>query len=444
MPRGSVRAEPTTAAAQAHTRRASALTPHNRQNATDAHGRARRRRGGLRRVARRSGTVPRTAAAWHGMCKCVGVVPGYLRSARAQRNALATLAIVLTLAGALVFLPCTVALILASWFALLTRPWVSRLAKRLGGRTRAAAVITTAVIIGFFGPIVLALVPVVLSAVQIASEVGRSQQWRDAAQAVVGNGADADIMTLVRGQVSNAWSIASTVLSTSASALFGVAMFVVSLYALSAHGDAVVSWLRSHSPLAPRHFDRLATVYAQTGRGLLIGVGATALIQGVLVTITYAIVGIPRALALGLLTTLCALIPGFGTVLIWGPVAVILAMGGYPGRAAVVAISGVVFVGSVDNFLKPIIAQRAHLGLPAVLVFITMLSGLVAFGPSGLVLGPLFVCLAREVLALAKEDDLVGRDDVVRPTAIGAGAPISRPLPDIAQVAPIDPQPVHP
>jgi predicted PurR-regulated permease PerM len=326
----------------------------------------------------------------------------------AQRQVLAALALALTLAAALVFLPCSISIILASWFALLTRPWLTKLARRLGGRTRAAAVITTVITIGILGPIIVALVPVLISAVELASEVGRSSEWRDAAQAVVGRGAEADIMTLVRGQISNAWSVASMVLSTSASVLFGVAMFVVSLYALSAHGDAVLTWLRAHTPLAQSHFDRLGGVYADTGRGLLIGVGATALIQGVLVTITYAIVGIPRALALGLLTTLCALVPGIGTILVWGPVTVILAMGGYPGKAAIVGLSGIVLVGSVDNFLKPIISRRAHLPLPAVLVFMTMLSGIVAFGPTGLILGPLFVCLAREVLAIAREQRLIG------------------------------------
>ncbi|HEX7603905.1 MAG TPA: AI-2E family transporter, partial [Polyangiaceae bacterium] len=337
-----------------------------------------------------------------------------------QRLALAALVFVLALAGALVFLPCSISLLLASWFALLTRPLMTKLARRIGGRTRAAAVITTLIMIGFLGPIVLALVPVVISAVQLASEVGKSRQWQDAAQAVVGKGGDADIMTLVRGQSSNAWSIASLVLSTSASVLFGVAMFVVSLYALSAHGEDVVRWLRAHSPLAPRQFDRLGGVYAETGRGLLIGVGATALIQGVVVTITYAVVGIPRAIALGLLTTVGALIPGIGTMLVWGPVTVILAMGGYPGRAAVVAVSGIVLVGSVDNFLKPIISRRAQLPLPSVLVFVTMLSGIVAFGPTGLILGPLFVCLAKEALAMAREQGMVGgeaRTETARETA---------------------------
>src|SRR6185436_1968150 len=157
-----------------------------------------------------------------------------------------------------------------------------------------------------------------------------------------------------------------------------------------------------NSPISPRYFDRLALVYAQTGRGLVIGVGATALIQGILATITYAVVGIPRALALGLLTTMFALVPGVGTILVWGPVTVILALGGYPGKAAIVGISGVLLIGSVDNFLKPILSRRAKLNLPAVLVFMTMLSGVVAFGPAGLILGPLFVCLAIESLAIVR------------------------------------------
>ena len=328
---------------------------------------------------------------------------------RTQARVLVAVAFALAFAAAWVFLPCVISVILASWFALLTRPWMVKLAKRIGGRPRAAAVITTVVMVSFLAPVILALVPLVISAVQLAKEVGRSNQWQDAAQAVVGKGADADIMTLLRGQITSAWGTASVVLSASASVLFGVAMFVVSLYALSAHGDAAVEWLRAHSPLTPRQFDRFGGVYAQTGRGMIVGVGATALIQGVVVTITYAVVGIPRALALGLLTTLGALIPGVGTMLVWGPVTVILAMGGYPGRAAIVAASGIVLVGSVDNFLKPIIARKAHLPLPAVLVFVTMLSGIVAFGPSGLILGPLFVCLAKEALEMAKEHGLVGR-----------------------------------
>jgi len=347
----------------------------------------------------------------------VSYVPRALEGPRTQRQALGLLAIVLACAGALVLLPSSTSIILASWFALLTRPWTKKLATRLGGRTTAAAVTTTLVVIGFLGPIVLAVVPVVISSLQLANEVGRSQQWHDAARAVVGNGADASLVNLMRGQIANAWGVVSVVLRTSATALFGIVMFVVSLFAFSAHGEAIVGWMRGHSPLAPRDFDRLASVYRQTGRGLVLGVGASALIQGALAAMTYAVIGIPRALALGMLTSICALIPGFGTMLVWGPVTVILAMGGYPGKAALVAITSLVLISSVDNFLKPILSHKADLKLPSILIFVTMLSGMMAFGPAGLILGPLFVCLAMETLAIAKERQLVGRDDVPAPLA---------------------------
>jgi predicted PurR-regulated permease PerM len=331
----------------------------------------------------------------------------------AHRRTLGFLTSVLTACAFVVFLPCSVSLIVASWFALLTRPWMMRLTKRLRGRTKAAAAVTSVVVVAILGPVVVALVPVVMSAVQLASAVRHSGQWRDAARSVVGDGAnDVDSMKFLRGQASSAWGAASTVLSTSATLLFGVVMFVVALFAFSANGEKTLAWLRAHSPLRKSHFDRIAAAYAETGHGLIVGIGGTALIQGAVATLTYAVVvGMPRALALGLLTTIGALIPGVGTLLIWGPVALILGLGGYPVKAAIVALSGVFLIGSVDNFVKPILSNKAHLQLPPILVFITMLSGIVAFGPSGLLLGPLFVRMAIEALAISREEHLVGSGD---------------------------------
>lgn len=344
------------------------------------------------------------------------LVPPHAPPQLLQRRTLAILVGVLSVCAALVFVPCGISLIVASWCAVLTRPWTLSLTRRLGGRGKAAAVVTSVVVLALLGPIVVALVPVVLSAMQLASDVGHSQQWRDAAQSVIGDSPrSVDFMKLVREHASNVWSAASTLLSISllsisATALFSVAMFVVSLFAFGTNGEKTLTWLRSHSPLEVSHFDRLAEAYVETGRGLIVGVGVTALLQGAVATLTYAVVGIPRALGLGLLTTIGALIPGVGTLIVWGPVTVILGMGGYPVKAAIVGISGVLLIGSIDNFVKPILSSRARLALPPVLVFITMLSGIMAFGPAGLLLGPLFVRLAMEGLAIAREERWVGVD----------------------------------
>lgn len=343
-----------------------------------------------------------------------------------QRRALAVLAALAAFAASLVLVPSAISMLLASWVAILTRPWMAWLTRWLRGRSNASAAITTVIVIALLGPVVFAIVPVVISAVHLAREVGRSQQWHDAAQIVIGGtgATDVDVLQLIRSQAANAWAAVAMVLRTSATVLFGLAMFIAGLFAFAAYGDAIYLWLRRHSPLAPKHFERLAGAYADAGRGLVVGVGATALIQGALATMMYLVVGLPRALSLGLLTTMGALIPGVGTMIVWGPITVILAMGGYPGKAAAVAIVSAVLISSVDNFLKPVLSSRARLRLPPVLVFVTMLSGLAAFGPTGLVLGPLFVSMAIELLAIARDEGLVGvgADASTEPKPASGGA----------------------
>ncbi|MBP9111419.1 MAG: AI-2E family transporter [Polyangiaceae bacterium] len=325
-----------------------------------------------------------------------------------QTRALWTLAIALTFAAVLVFMPCSISLLIASWFALFARPGMTRLTKTLRGRAKAAAAITTLVVLGVVGPVVAATIPVVLSGIELATNLAKSSQWRDAAASLAENGAPFDPMTLIRQHLSSTWSAASMILRTSASAFFTIGIFVVSFFSFIKDGDELVLWIRRHTPLKEAHFDRLAAAYVETGRGLLMGVGVTALAQGLIATIVYAIVGIPRALPLGFLTTIGALVPGFGTALIWGPITAILGLGGYPGKALFVALSGIILIGSIDNFLKPLISNRAQLKVAPMLLFITMLSGLVAFGAAGLVLGPLFVRLALEILAILRDEQLLG------------------------------------
>jgi len=93
-----------------------------------------------------------------------------------------------------------------------------------------------------------------------------------------------------------------------------------------------------------------------------------------------------------------------------GPVTVILAMAGLSRQGGHRAIQLVVLVGSVDNFLKPDHSARRILPLTPVLVFVAMLSGIVAFGSTGPSSARLFgVPSRKEVLAMAKDGEWVGR-----------------------------------
>ena len=56
------------------------------------------------------------------------------------------------------------------------------------------------------------------------------------------------------------------------------------------------------SPLSSKHMNRFYDAFHETGRGLLIGVGLTCVVQGLVAAIAYLCLQIPRWYALGVLT----------------------------------------------------------------------------------------------------------------------------------------------
>jgi predicted PurR-regulated permease PerM len=122
------------------------------------------------------------------------------------------------------------------------------------------------------------------------------------------------------------------------------------------------------------------------------GIGLTALVQGTLLGIGFAIAGLPSPLVFGVLGVLFALVPVVGTAILWIPATIWLVIQAEPGYALFMAGWGVIVVGGVDNFLRPmLISGRAE--VPTLAVFIGVMGGLSAFGFIGLFLGPIVLGL---------------------------------------------------
>jgi predicted PurR-regulated permease PerM len=111
----------------------------------------------------------------------------------------------------------------------------------------------------------------------------------------------------------------------------------------------------------------------------------------------YAILGVPGAVLWGAVTFICALIPVFGTFLVWAPIALYLAATGSVIKAAFLIGWGAVVVGSVDNLLYPYLVGD-KLRMHTVPTFFAILGGLSLFGPAGLILGPMALAIAIAIL----------------------------------------------
>jgi predicted PurR-regulated permease PerM len=169
------------------------------------------------------------------------------------------------------------------------------------------------------------------------------------------------------------------------------AMFFLMLYVLFffvRDGERLVGAMIKALPLGDareeRLFERFVTVSRATTKGTLI----VAAVQGALGGVLLWIVGIQGVILWGVLMAILALLPVVGTIMVWGPAAIYLISVGQVGSGIFVLLGGFFVVSLIDNFLRPRLIGR-DTRMPDYLVLISTLGGLVKFGLSGFVAGPM-------------------------------------------------------
>lgn len=170
--------------------------------------------------------------------------------------------------------------------------------------------------------------------------------------------------------------------------LSGLFVFVIAFYYILRDGKKLKKSLIFLSPLSDKEdeiiFDKLEMAINSVIKGNLIVV----LTQGALVSIGFAIFGVPGAILWGATATVSALIPGIGTALVIVPAIVFLFFQGQIIFALGLFIWGFLAVGLIDNFLGPKLIGRGA-NLHPLLVLLSVLGGFALFGPVGFIVGPL-------------------------------------------------------
>lgn len=318
--------------------------------------------------------------------------------------------LVLLVAAFFALVPLWAPLLLAAWCAIVAKPLHLKLAKRVGGRSKAAGLVTVLLVVLALAPLVFVGLSLVGAATQLLHRLQQSGGGRDALSALIASEPTLQIdrwdarraVSFVREHGAGAIDAATTLVGTTTAVAVGLFVFVFAFYTFLVDGRRGWDWLIDHSPLPRPYMHRLGNAFAETGRGMLISVGVTAALQGAVMTIGFLIIDVPQALVLGLLTGVAGLIPSIGTGLVWVPVAAALAMGGRS-TAAIATVAIGAFVSIVDNLLRPWLSRYGQLLLPTFVLFLAMLGGIATFGAWGVLLGPLFVRLATEALGIWRE-----------------------------------------
>lgn len=174
-------------------------------------------------------------------------------------------------------------------------------------------------------------------------------------------------------------------------------MLFVLFFLLRDHKKIIESlfWI---SPLARSQEEKLLSEAKTVARSAVLGTFLTALAQGAVGGIGMAVVGMP-GLFWGTMMVFASLIPVVGAALIWLPASLYLLITGDWPWALFLALWGAIVVGSIDNFLRPVLMQGAS-NMSTLVLFLSLIGGLQLFGVIGLIYGPIIFALTHVMIKL--------------------------------------------
>lgn len=157
------------------------------------------------------------------------------------------------------------------------------------------------------------------------------------------------------------------------------------------------------SPLKDAQEKQLIDKFVSVSRATLMGNLVVAIIQGILTAVIFWIAGVPSAAFWGLVTTILSLIPMLGSAVVWLPAGIILLLIGNIWQGIFVLLTGGLVVSSIDNILRPKLVE-GQTSLHPLLVFLSTIGGILVFGITGFIIGPVIVVLFLTLLDIYKLD----------------------------------------
>ena len=196
--------------------------------------------------------------------------------------------------------------------------------------------------------------------------------------------------------------ITRTATSTLVGAVLGIIAFLT-LFFMLRDGHKLRAPAIELLPLPEDRSMRLLERIQATIHAVFMGVIIVALIQGIMATITYAIVGVEPWLLWGFVTMILCAIPLLGAPVVYVPWALILLSQGKYWQAITLLVVGFVLISNIDNILRPkYIGDRV--GLHYIGIFFSLLGGVLAFGPVGLMVGPVLLATSLELIAYIRDE----------------------------------------
>ena len=266
----------------------------------------------------------------------------------------------------------------------------------------AAGILVLVVVLAVVVPLALIGLELVRDARTLIDNAGAGGWSGAVTAALVSLGMDeAQARELLTEGVAQATTVAKAIalptLGALASVGANIGVFVFLLYFVLVGGEAMGTFVRRALPLEDARREHLLGVVGERVRALFLGTFLVAVIQGIAAGIGWWIFGFPNPVFWGFVMTLLAVIPAIGPILVMAPAGIFALLQGDTFAGIAIIAWAIAVVGLVDNVTRPYIVGRSTGVHPAV-VLLGTLGGLVVFGATGFIIGPLILSMVAPIL----------------------------------------------
>jgi len=182
-----------------------------------------------------------------------------------------------------------------------------------------------------------------------------------------------------------------------------IALGCVFLFPLLRGSDEFRFAALSMLPLSSNRMRQLAAAVNQAIIADIYGMFAVAVAEGSLIAIGFWITGISAPLFWGAVAWFLSCLPFVGVSLVWVPACILLALHGEFARATLLLVWCMVVVSTSEGFLRSTIVS-GHARVNSMLITLSTMGGVVAFGAVGLFAGPVVVVLLATLIHILREE----------------------------------------
>lgn len=296
------------------------------------------------------------------------------------------------------FLPFISALVLAGTFAIILRPLYLKTLKYFKYPSLSAFLVLIIVLVLIILPVSLVLGGMFMEARQFLEteqEIDYLNQYTQIISDYINiNFPDIDSTLNTLKDQFVTWLIANlnTLFSSVLKTAIGILLFFFALFYLLKDGYKFKNFFVLLSPLKDDQDNQIFHKLRRTINSVVLGSLLIALIQGVAAAIGLAIFGVPQPILLGAITAILSIIPGVGPSLLYIPIVIFKFLTGDMIGAIGLTIWGLIMILPVDELLRPYFIERGMKVHPF-FILISVLGGIILFGPIGFVLGPIIFSL---------------------------------------------------